>query len=308
MISKALDYLFCVVCKSDLSKKGNKLICKNCSNSYSIQSGIIKMLPELTTDLKFSIKKWDKFYEEQLKSGGYEKLKNKYFSIFHEDTYRQVKEAKNFNKTMVYLEIGSGDFFLGSTLAKECNLIIGIDFSYTALKISKSMLDSKGIKNYLLIQGDILSLPLKNDTIDFIYGGGVIEHFKDTQKCLNEIYRVLKNNGVSFNTVPYLNIGSLTYRQLWGNIPNFPILKELAELIHINILGGRHMIYGFEYSFPSFVLKTIHKKAGFKRVKVEKFDVAMTFDFAPSFLRNYLKKIAEGSSLFWPMVKVIAQK
>lgn len=308
MISNFLDYLACPICKSSLLKKENKLNCRICEKSYSIKNNVIQMLPELTPDLKFSINKWNSFYKEQLKSGGYKKLYDKYFSLFHADTYRQVKESKKFTKDTVYLEIGSGDFFLGSALAPECKIVIGIDFSQTALEISKKLFESKGIQNYLLIQADILSMPLKDGVVDFIYGGGVIEHFKDTQKSINEIYRVLSKDGVSFNTVPYLNIGSLTYRQIWGNIPNFPILKQLAEIVHIKILGGRHMIYGYEYSFPTFILKSLHRKAGFRKVTVEKFDVVTTFDFLPGIFRSFFQNLAQNSSVFWPMVKVVAVK
>ena len=99
--------------------------------------------------------------------------------------------------------------------------------------------------------------------------------------------RVLKKEGVSFNTAPYLNIGSLTYRQIWGNIPNFPILKQLAEFIHIKLLKGQHMIFGYEFSFLGSTLKKFHKKAGFEKIYVDKFKVKLAFDFVPKCARGF---------------------
>lgn len=301
-------YVCCVICKSDIKKRGNLLICKKCKKEYKVKDGIIQMLPVLTSDQEFSIAKWDKFYKDQERSGGYKRLYDIYFSLFHDKTYRQIKEAFKFNKNTIYLEIGSGDLFLGSVLAKECKIIIGIDFSMESLKLAKKLLGKNKSGNYLLIQADILRMPLKDNVIDFIYGGGVIEHFKDTQSCIVELYRVLKKGGVSFNTVPYLNLGSLTYRQLWGNIPNFPLFKQLAEFVHIKVLGGKHMIYGYEYSFPGFLLRSLHERAGFKKIEIKRFDITVVFDFLPKMLRPPLIYLAEKSRLFWPMVKVIAIK
>ena len=106
-----------------------------------------------------------------------------------------------------------------------------------------------------------------------------------------------------------LNIGSLTYRQLWGNIPNFPIIKQLAEFIHIKLLGGKHMRFGYELSFLPITLVNIHKKAGFKKIEVKYFDTKLLFELIPfTAVRNLLIKLAQNSPLFWPMIKVVATK
>ena len=158
------------------------------------------------------------------------------------------------------------------------------------------------------MQGNVLKMPIKRDSIDFVYGGGVIEHFKDTQKSVDEIYRVLKPRGVSFNTVPYLNLGSLTYRQIWGNIPNLPVLKQIFEFVHIKLLRGRYMVFGYELSFLGSTLRKIHKKLGFRNVTVSKFKIALVFEFLPAFFRKPMKWLAQNCRLFWPMIKVIGVK
>ena len=268
----------------------------------------MKINPNLNFDIKLSREKWNEIYQNQSQI---EKLYNdysEYWEKYGKDTYYQLNSSKKIDKEIIYLEIGCGTFFLGQKLAKKCRLVIGIDFCYQALEMAKKMLDQEGITNYLLIQGDISNLPIKTNRIDLIYGGGVIEHFKNTQICLNELYRVLKNNGISFNTVPYLNIGSLTYRQIWGNIPDFPILRQTAEFIHLKLLKGRHMIFGYEKSFPGYTLKKLYQKAGFRKIKVEKFTVRLTFEFIPALARKTFVRLANSSKLFWPMVKVIGKK
>ena len=307
METSDLDILCCPSDKSDLIITKEKATCSLCHQVYSIKNNIFTGLPHLSDATKLSVEKWDKLYEKEQDPKKYQEEQKKYLKLHYPDVHRQVNQEKKI-KNIVYLEIGCGPAFFGQEIAKSCKLVIGIDFSKNALRIAKQMFDRRGITNYLLIHGDILHLPIKKDTVDLIYGGGVIEHFTETQQCVDELYRVLKPSGVSFNTVPYLNLGSLTYRQVWGNIPNVPILKQLAELIHIKFLKSKHMIFGYEMSFLASTLKKIHGKAGFKKVSVTKFEVYLVFDFLPPLIRRPFIWLAKNSRLFWPMVKVVAQK
>ncbi|MEI6774571.1 MAG: methyltransferase domain-containing protein [bacterium] len=300
--------LCCPKCQLTLKKVVESYYCSECKKNYSIAGGIIRLIPSFTEDLKLSILKWDKIYFNQLTNESYYDEYQFYKKTYLKDTLTQLHHAKHLTKNDVYLEIGCGSFFLGQSIASEVGLIIGIDMCPSALIIAKKMLDKNKVKNYILIQGDIMNMPIKNNVIDLVYGGGVIEHFNNTQKCVNELFRVLKKGGVSFNTVPYLNIGSLTYRQVWGNIPNVPLLRQIFEFIHLKILGGKHMIFGYEMSFLSSTLISIHKAAKFKKISVEKFDVQTIFEFLPPAIRPIFIWLANNSRLFWPMIKVVAQK
>jgi len=300
-------YLYCLNCRYDIKEKKAYLVCENCGLKYKKKEGIITTIPHLTPDIKLSIDKWDSIYKNILKNKTYYENYKYYIKMYYDDTYNQLQEVKKFTNS-TYLELGCGPFFLGQTFAKKCKLVIGIDFCPSALKIAKKMLDEKGVKNYILIQGDILKMPLKDNTVDIVYGGGVIEHFKNTQVSVNEYYRILKKGGVAFNTVPYLNVGSLTYRQVWGNIPNAPVLKQIAESIHMGLLKGKHMKFGYEMSFSRNTLRKLHKEAKFKKIRVDNFTVNLAFDFLPNSLRKPSIWLAKNSRLFWPMVKVIAQK
>jgi ubiquinone/menaquinone biosynthesis C-methylase UbiE len=221
----------------------------------------------------------------------------------------QISEYKKIGRKTVYLEIVCGPIVFGQQISEQCKLVIGIDLSLSALKIAKKLLKENGADNYILIQADILNMPISDDTIDLVYGAGVLEHFKNSQKCVDELFRVLNEGGVAFNSVPYLNIGSLTYRQIWGNIPNFPILKQIAEFFHIKLFKGKYMIFGYELSFLGSILYKMHRNSGFKKIYTDQFKVKLQFDYI-RFLpfRKMLVRIAESNRLFWPMIKVVAQK
>lgn len=306
-----ISLLCCPICKGVFSHskttKKEELICQSCERHYLIKEGILYLNPPLDKDLAASIQKWDEFYKQFLKSKQYVHEYQQYQRLYFQDTYDQLNVAHTL-KQAIYLEIGCGRFYFGQDIASQTKLIIGVDLSKYSLMIAKKMLDQKGITNYILIFGDILRLPIKSNAIDVIYGGGVIEHFKDTQQAVDELYRVLKPGGVSFNSVPMLNLGSLSYRQIWGNIPNFPVLKQLAELIHIRLMRGKHMIFGYEFSFLPSTQRKIHQNAGFKQITIGQFRVTLTFDFLPEKLRKPFISLAMNSPLFWPMIKIVAKK
>lgn len=302
-------FIRCPIDKNELRFSKNYLKCLFCGQKYDIKDGIIKILPQLTPDVELSMNKWGLYYKNILKNRSYIDEEKKYLTLHYRDALTQINKVwKNNNKNGVFLEIGCGPAFFSQQIAKSYRLVIGIDICPSALKIAKILFDKKGIKNYLLIQSDILKMPFQSEVVDIIYGGGVIEHFQNTEMCIKELYRILKKGGLSFNTVPCLNLGSLTYRQIWGNIPNFPALKQIAELIHIHLFKRKFMIFGYELSFLPSTLIKIHKKIGFSEITVGKFNVHLMFNFIPRFLRKGFIWLAEKSPLFWPMIYIAAKK
>lgn len=310
MTTKFINFLACPVCYNQLYQKDDRLICLgNAEHLFPVKDGLPNLLPQkLSSDLTLSQNKWGEFYEEKRDSRSVAQIVEEYRRTFFPYVYRQLNDVRPL-KDSVFLEIGCGTFSLGQLLAPECKLVIGIDFSSLSLKLARESLKERGIENYLLVLGDVTRMPIKSGVVDILYGGGVMEHFKNTQDAVNEFYRVLSPGGVSFNAVPYLNLGALTYRQIYGNIPNFPLLRQMAELIHIKLLKSRHMIFGYELSFTATQLLNLHRRAGFKEIRVEKFETMLIFEWVPfNLLKKFCAYVANRFRLFWPMVKVIAIK
>ncbi|MEM4396989.1 MAG: class I SAM-dependent methyltransferase, partial [Candidatus Woesearchaeota archaeon] len=78
--------------------------------------------------------------------------------------------------------------------------VIGLDFEKKMIETSKEI--CKGIKNIELIQGDVRNLPFKDNYFDYVVSYGVVEHFDETEKAIDEFYRVLKKKGLLFISVP----------------------------------------------------------------------------------------------------------
>jgi len=302
------DFLICPGCGSKIRFNGQELSCTNCKKHFSfVENGIADMLDEGEKG-DFTMKKWEEFY---LDCGKMDSLEKEYKKLYLGKATQQVLEySSNLQKGRIFLEIGCGNGFLGEELAKQGWLFIGVDFSLNALRGLKKRLESRGVENFMLIHSDIKNLPLKDNSVDLIYGGGVIEHFKDNLPVLKNLHRVLKEKGVAFNTVPLLNIGNFMYRSLWGGIPNLPILKQLAEFIHIRILKGKHMVFGYELMFTEGQLRRMHANAGFtNKIIIDRFDIPVELNaIKNSRIRRFVSGLSRKSRHFWPMVKVIAVK
>jgi len=300
-------YICCPKCHSDVKKIKAAYVCEKCSFTMPIYQGIIRSLQTQSSDITLSQEKWNVMYKKIIQNRTYMKEYREYKRDYLAETVNNLNATCSL-KNCVYLEIGCGPMYVGQYYAKECKVVLGVDISIDALLLARSFFIKNKIKNFLLIQADIRSMPIKNNVTDFIYGGGVIEHFHDTSSALWELHRVLVPKGICFNTVPLLNIGSLTYRQVWGNIPNIPVVRQLAEFIHIKLLGAKHMRFGYEMSFPKSLLLSLHKNVGFRKVLIQKYDVTLRFEYLPSYIRAPFIYLAKNSPLFWPMVKVIAMK
>ena len=102
-----------------------------------------------------------------------------------------------------YLEIGCGqgvDAINISKLLSKKSKYIAIDFSKESIEIAKRHLIQKKVSENFAVEpyfqeGDAQALNFENEKFDFIYSMGVLHHTPDPQKCIDEIYRVLKTNG-----------------------------------------------------------------------------------------------------------------
>lgn len=297
--------LRCPYCKFPLKFNSNNIKCFNCRSkfSYSKRIPILFNKKSLDNDLILTMKKWNEEYKK-LSQKDLQKEKTRYDQFDLIETEREIKRFI-LPGHKIFLELGCGPAFLSLAMAKKGYTVIGIDISIEALKIARNIFKKENVKGYFIC-ANITNLPLKNNYIDFINGSGVIEHFKDTEKAVAELFRILKPNGIALNTVPYLSFSTI-YRQLWGNIPDLPILKHLAEFFHIKLLKGKHMIYGYEKSFSAKKIKKLFSQAGFSDIKIGLFDCFLPLSFVKNKnLKLILRKLTQFRP-FWPMIYIYAK-
>lgn len=264
------------------------------------------LLPSsLPEDMKLSIEAWDREWAT-LKGPELKRRWDENTRDYLDDTLRQLLQGLSPKTHPRYLEIGCGPCFMGEAIGRLGYKVGGVECCVEALKVAKKV-HARAKTRPFFVGGDLNHLPLQDESVDFLYGGGVIEHFDDTLGAVKELARVLRRGGRSFNTVPYFSLAALSYRQIWGNIPDVPLLKPLFEFVHMRLLGGRHMKYGYEKSFTAAKMRAIHLEAGFSRVEIFRFEVFLPFYFLPGPLKGLARRLTRFR-LFWPMIAVVATK
>lgn len=258
-------------------------------------------------EVKISHSAWQKIYNQNLKQLIAQKKEFNKYKL--DDHIGYIKNSYRFSKETIYLEIGCGPAYIGEYLMKQYDCyFVGVDFNYPMLLTLKRYFDKIGYKKYLLIHANILNMPLKNGCIDYIYGGGVIEHMQDTRRIMKELYRVLKKGGIAFNTIPAFNLWWIT--RFWNNIPNIPILKQIFEFIHIKILNGRVLdkYFGYELSYTINGIKSIHKNIKFKNISGGSFVFTPSPSKVKSVLIQNLYKFVTSNNFFTPVYYVYGNK
>lgn len=129
-----------------------------------------------------------------------EPLSNEWFNEIEYKRYKlyypylpEVAEFENHPGETV-LEVGVG---VGTDLlqyAKNGSRVFGIDLTERAVELTKKNLSRHNTPLNISIDS-VTKLPFNNSVFDLVFCFGVLHHVLDTEKAINEIYRVLKPNG-----------------------------------------------------------------------------------------------------------------
>lgn len=96
------------------------------------------------------------------------------------------------------LDLGSGagnDCFVARALVGEQGKVTGLDFTEAMLAKAKENNAKLGYKNVEFIQGDIESMPLRDNSFDVVISNCVLNLVPDKSRAFGEISRVLKPGG-----------------------------------------------------------------------------------------------------------------
>jgi len=111
---------------------------------------------------------------------------------------------KEIQKNCPLIDIGCG---VGSNLSFLQSLgfrAIGVDSEIYSLSLAKRRLSA-----IPLINGDLLKLPFKTNSVELVIATDILEHLQDDIRGIKEIHRVLKQEGKVVLTVP-------AFQFLWG--------------------------------------------------------------------------------------------
>lgn len=95
-----------------------------------------------------------------------------------------------------FIDIGCGQGVMCSLVAQRNARVIGIDMSFASLQVAKRGSQELGTqKKISFVQADAENLPFKDSMVDIALSIGVLHHTPSIQNGINEITRILKQNG-----------------------------------------------------------------------------------------------------------------
>lgn len=92
------------------------------------------------------------------------------------------------------LEVGCGIATDGTRFARAGAIYTGFDGSKEATALARQRFKLEGLEG-TFVNGDATSLPFADSSFDLVYSHGVIHHFKETEKAVDEFRRVLRPGG-----------------------------------------------------------------------------------------------------------------
>lgn len=177
-----------------------------------------------------------------------------------------LEKAKRANRI---LEIGAGRGRMIRVLRQH-----GVEAEFVALDLNDYVAEA----NAVAVQGNALSLPFRDASFDLVYSLGVVEHFPETDKAVEEHIRVLKPGGALLITTPHLSPYTVLRWLVWA-------VKFRRDGSFEQTLGRNLSIYWFDGVLRVLEIKNITKGA------------------SGIFLPSYLKRLRGLVELIFPCRK-----
>ena len=105
----------------------------------------------------------------------------------------KIKEGQS----LIDLGCGAGmDIFITKMKNPKVGMLYGLDRLDSMLEKAKKVRDNKKFDNIEFIKGELINIPLADRSVDRVISNCVINLEPDKQKVYDEIYRILKEDGM----------------------------------------------------------------------------------------------------------------
>jgi ubiquinone/menaquinone biosynthesis C-methylase UbiE len=179
-----LEHLLeCPSCGGHLTRAGQEFMCSECKKLYPVVNEIPRFVPPKNYADSFGFQ-WNKFDKTQIDSSV---QTNRSKNRFLEETLLNSELLDN--RLVLDAGCGAGRF---SEIALDLGArLVAVDFS-SAVDAAQRNLKSEKL---LVVQADLSQLPIKSNSMDYIYCIGVLQHTENPEAIIIELIRCLKFNG-----------------------------------------------------------------------------------------------------------------
>lgn len=94
------------------------------------------------------------------------------------------------------LEIGCGIGLDAFHMAKRGMKVTAVDLTDVAIDTARNRFERNGLAAEFRV-ANATKLPFDDETFDYVYSFGVLHHAEDTEKSIQEVFRVLKPGGIA---------------------------------------------------------------------------------------------------------------
>jgi len=187
----------------------------------------------------------------------------KYSSKYKEILHRLILENMKKESLCSILDIGCrwGDDIERVSKINADKKVVGIDLEIAPLRVALDRL--RDVPRVYLLNARSEYLPFKQNIFDIVYSSEVIEHIEKPLRFIQEIYRVLKINGVFIITTP----SRYNYVSLVGKLIPLKFRKYLRRYVYYINPGKERRVHIREYTWKE--LKIMFEKMGLIVERVE---------------------------------------
>jgi len=171
------------------------------------------------------------------------------------------------------LDVGCGSGTIMEML-KQFGELSGMDISIESVKYVKSL-------GFKAVKADAQKkLPFKNSFFDVVLMLDILEHLKDDEEAIREIYRILKPKGYFILTVPALEF-IMKNRIFWGPDEIFQYhkrrysKKRLLNILKENRFNIREIGYWNSFMVFPVLLIRMMRKSSIKKGRQNMFDMVV---------------------------------
>ena len=191
--------------------------------------------------------------------------------------------ALPFVKEKVVLDIACGDGYGTSLLAKSALKIEGVDIDYETIKYASKKYKDQKLK---FTVGDILNIPFEKNYFDIVVCFETFEHVDEHDKLLNEIKRVLKDDGILIMSTPEKSVYSDS-----RNYSNKFHKKEMYLNEYEDLLRSQFDFNQFLYQ--KFVVASLiyeSSKCGINEINGNYDSISINKEFQPKYMVSISSK------------------
>jgi 2-polyprenyl-3-methyl-5-hydroxy-6-metoxy-1,4-benzoquinol methylase len=160
-------------------------------------------------------------------------------SEIHYEHLHRYAFASQFVKDKYVLDLASGEGYGSHMMSQEAARVVGIDIDSNAIEHARAKYKKENLE---FKQCSILEVPIVGRKIfDVVVCFEALEHIEDHDKLLDEVKRILKEDGLFIVSTPN--------KKVYSDVPNYHNPFHLRELYYEDFKNILHQYFSFSHIF-----------------------------------------------------------